>query len=180
MKASKFVLPLLAATSLLQACTDQQADDFDDESDLTVEGEAKADSTDGNYYTVEPIRPTGFVPGGSPVPLTYRVRRANATTLRCSDGAVREFCSVSGLKLQVSADIQAVVDGKLNDFANRGRAALVVRGTLGTGAQLRGNAVWMNAAAASEALTTTGVTTRVVDSGVRCITTPCPVFREYC
>jgi hypothetical protein len=178
-------LALVSIATLGSACAtqdDSSADDeLSDESDVQPE-ESKADggSVIDSYFTVRAIRALGN-PGSNP-PTRYIIRRANASKTRCVDGSLREACSVSTLDFSAIrfAEMQERgLRGTLSQKVNKSEVALMVRGKM-TADKFVAKEVWQQEADVSGVPNdgAFGVAVKIVDSGIRCITTPCPVIRE--
>lgn len=100
------------------------------------------------------------------------VKRVNAPTTRCLDGLTRTDCYVGMIDLNAVPGAEAV---KASLEAGRGVLEGSLVGTSGTPnvATLKASAAWVGVAGA----TPVGTFYKVSDSGVRCITTPCPTFK---
>ena len=135
--------------------------------------EAKSDalSTTSTYYQVrrDLRRCVSPLCGG------YWVRRTNFSTTRCLDGGYRSECYVAGVNLS-PLGLEPDAESRLASDVDAGTA--VLRGTLVAGptfngsrlADFRASEGWKALSSAAP----TGTFYKVTDSGIRCITTPCP------
>jgi hypothetical protein len=172
---------LLSSTTLLATllaagagCT---ASDPTDElaGESATDGDAgKADAPGAfTYFTVTPDRRACSLNsrcGG------YFVARANRSTTTCADGTAAARCYVDAVELTKLAMPKSVADG----YQARLRAGegFLVRGDLAkraTGAALAATELWVPAVADAAP---SGVFIIAQDSGIRCITAPCPSVRE--
>jgi hypothetical protein len=178
-----FAALALAAPILTTACTDQTDDELD--ADDATEGDAsKADAAGGTYtfYFVQPDlrRCASPVCGG----VFYRL--ANAETTRCLDGKKADKCYAAAAdwtRLGLGEVGMSKVYDALNKDAFGSATTLLVRALvgskdwgngLGTFANLRVTEAYI-AQGPNEAA---GPIAKIEDSGVRCITAPCPSLRE--
>jgi len=162
---------LALTVSLLPACTDS-ADELATD-DATVGDDAKADASGGTYtyYFVQPDLRACVSPvcGG----VFYKLANGSSTT--CLDGTKAAQCYAASVDwAKLGLDDAAI--GKVNAAPD-----LLVRATIrskswstGKYAELRPTEAWLpqgpNAAA--------GPLAKIGDSGIRCITAPCPSLRE--
>lgn len=100
------------------------------------------------------------------------VKRVNASTTRCLDGATRSDCYVGVLDLNA---VPGAESEKASLEAGKGVLEGALVGTAGTPnvATLKASAAWVGVSGA----TPVGSFYKVSDSGLRCITTPCPTFK---
>jgi len=100
------------------------------------------------------------------------VKRVNAATTRCLDGASRSECYVGVLDVSSVPGAEAV---KASLEAGKGILEASLVGTAGAAnvATLKATAAWVGVSGATPA----GTFYKVSDSGLRCITTPCPSFK---
>ena len=168
---------------VLTACTDQVDDELDVD-DATVGDESKADLASGTYtyYFVKPDVRRCAAPycGG----VHYRL--ANAGTTRCADGKKAEWCyaaSEDDSRLGLGeVGMAKVAEAKSKSAFGQGTTLLVRARVgskdwgkgLGVFAELRPTEAWI-AQGPNDA---TGPIAKIEDSGVRCITFPCPSLRE--
>ena len=167
---------------LISACTDSTIDELDVD-DATEGEESKADIAGGTYtyYFVSPDLRRCAAPfcGG----VHYRL--ANATKTTCLDGKKAERCyaaSYDWSKLGLGeVGMQKVTDALSK--AAFGEDALLVRARIGSKdwgnglgrfAELRPTEAWV----AQGTGATDGPVMKIEDTGVRCITFPCPSLRE--
>ncbi len=177
-------LALVSLSTLAIGCAaqdDAAGDDLAGEADLDAE-DAKADggSAKDSYYTVEAIQALGSI--GSHPPIMYVMRRANATKTLCGDGVRREGCAVSTLDfsaIRFAEQQERGLRGTLSQKINRGEIALMVRGKL-LSDKIVAKEVWQQDADVSGVPNggAYGVAVKIKDSGIRCITSPCPSLRE--
>ncbi len=174
---TRILFALALAAPLAAACTESTVEDEFLVDDVMEVDDAKADlGGTYTYYQVEGDTRRCATPfcGG----VFYK--RANATTTRCIDGKLAERCYAASadwtrLGLGESGTDKAV--GAL--YARK----LVVRATigrknwgpdLGVFGELRPTEAWIGQGPNPP----TGPFAKVELSGVRCSTTPCPLFRE--
>ena len=174
---------LALTTPVLTACTDQ----IDDELDVAdaSEGDAsKADAAGGTYtyYFVKPDLKRCAAPfcGG----VYYQL--ANAETTKCFDGKKAEWCYAAGQntsRLGLGEVGTTKYITALNNGAFGEGTQVLVRATiaskdwgasLGRFAELRPTEAWIGQTSNEAA----GPLAKIEDSGVRCITAPCPSLRE--
>jgi hypothetical protein len=181
---SRIAFAALALTApVVTACTDQVADEL--EVDDASEGDAsKADIVSGTYtyYFVKPDLKRCAAPfcGG----VYYQL--ANATTTRCLDGKKAEWCYAAGQntsRLGLGETGLASYLGALNGSALSDGSKVLVRAVIGTKhwganlgnfAELRPSEAWIGQGPNEAA----GPLAKIEDTGVRCITFPCPSLRE--
>lgn len=168
----------LALMIPLAACTDSGVDD-ELEADDAAEGDAsKADQPGGTYtyYFVEP----DFRRCASPYCGGVYYRLANAETTKCFDGKKAARCyaaSEDWAKLGLGESGMEKVYGALNARALLARAVVGSKdwgSGLGRFAQLNVKEAWVSQTPNDVA----GPLAKIEDSGVRCITYPCPSLRE--
>lgn len=177
-------LALVSISTLAIGCAaqdDAADDDFAGEADLNpddskTDGGTKYDS----YYTVEGIQALGNI--GSNPPILYVMRRANASKTTCADGTRREGCAVTTLDfsaIKFAETQERGLRGALSQKINDGEIALMVRGKL-LSDKFVATEVWQQQADLSGVPNrgAYGVAVKIKDSGIRCITTPCPGLRE--
>jgi hypothetical protein len=182
---SRITFAALAFTApVLTACTDQVEDEL--EVDDATEGtdEAKSDLAGGTYtyYFVKPDLRRCASPycGG----VFYQL--ANAETTRCFDGKKAEWCYAAGqdtARLGLDETGIASYYEALNAGAFANQSKVLVRASLGSKdwgnglgrfAELRPSEAWTGQGPNEAA----GPLAKIEDSGVRCITFPCPSLRE--
>lgn len=168
-----------ALTLPITACMDGAAPSDELASDDASEGDAgKSDTPSGTYtfYRVE----ADFRRCASPHCGGVFYRLANATQTSCVDGTKAERCYAATEEWELLGLGDTGMQ-KVNDALARGE--ILVRATigktdwgkqLGTFAHLRPREAWLPQGP-NEAV---GPLAKVVDSGVRCITWPCPSLRE--
>ena len=99
------------------------------------------------------------------------VKKVNARTTKCLDGVARSECYVARIDLSALAGAEAsrpAVEGSLALV----EGALVPDVRVATIAAFKTSALWVGASGAKAV----GTFYQVKDSGIRCITTPCPSF----
>jgi eight-cysteine-cluster-containing protein len=163
----------------LVGCTDDEADELGEFPEETGEDDlGKADDASGNhgYYAVRfDTRKCSYPLCGG-----YFVKRLNRTSMRCDDGTSAPECYVATLDTD-ALGLGGEALGALDDALRSGGVA-VLRGTLGS-VELDGFGRWGSLVASeawlagSEAIAI-GAFTRVSNSGIVCITTPCPTMIE--
>lgn len=167
----------LALTLPLAACMDSTPDDELDADDATVGDASKADAPGGTYtyYFVQ----ADLRKCASPMCGGVFYRLANATKTTCFDGHKADKCyaatdSLTGLGLNDTAL------AKVNDSLAHGE--VLMRATIGTKnysgvgtfAKVNAKEAWL----AQGPNPIEGPLMKIEDSGVRCITYPCPSFKE--
>jgi hypothetical protein len=177
-------LALVSISTLAVGCAaqdDAADDDLAGESDLDAEA-SKADggTAADSYYTVEAIQALGNI--GSHPPVKYIMRRANATKTLCGDGVRRDGCAISTLDfaaIRFAEQQERGLRGTLSQKINSGAVALMVRGKLQAD-KIVAKEVWQQDADVSTVPNggAYGVAVKIKDSGIRCITAPCPTLRE--
>ena len=179
MQLARFAL-VLGFTAPLVACTDDTSNDEFSVDDATEGDESKADIAGGvyTYYLVTPDYRRCAAPacGG------FFYRLANATQTKCVDGTKQARCyaaSADWTKLGLGQIGQDKVTAALGTFGTE----LLVRATIGrkdwgNGLGVFGNLNPREAWIAQGPNAPEGPLAKVEDSGVRCITFPCPSFRE--
>lgn len=174
-KISKLILAGLLAGGLVPACGADQTVDEEvilDAEDLELEAGDKADSlaSTSTYYSARPdFRRCAYPMCGG----TW-VKRLNKSTTKCADGRYASECYVAELDwaaLGLHPDQEAAVrDGMISTRSVfRGRIARRDINGKNWGAFVPSEA-WLGTIEA----TVEGVFRRVTDSGIRCITAPCP------
>jgi hypothetical protein len=181
---SRITFAALAITApMLTACTDHVEDELEVD-DATDGGDAKADLAGGTYtyYFVKPDLRRCAAPfcGG----VHYQL--ANAQSTRCFDGRKAEWCYAAGQDTNRlglgEAGVGAYVEA-LNGAALSQGTKVLVRATvggkdwgygLGRFAELRPTEAWTGQGPSEAA----GPLAKIEDTGVRCITFPCPSLRE--
>jgi hypothetical protein len=172
------ILFALALTLPMTACLDSSSTDELEVDDAAAGDASKADAPGGTYtyYFVKADLRRCASPycGG----VFYRL--ANATKTVCLDGKKADQCYAATADYS-KLGLGEYAQGKLNDQV--GHTEVLMRATIGTKkfagvagsfAQLNAKEAWLaqgpNAAA--------GPLMKIEDSGVRCITYPCPSLRE--
>ncbi|HEY5944235.1 MAG TPA: DUF6748 domain-containing protein [Kofleriaceae bacterium] len=181
---SRIAFAAFALTApILTACTDQVDDELD--TNDATEGDASKADAPGSTYTYYFVKPD-IRRCASPVCGGVFYRLANADTTRCIDGKKAEQCyaaSADWSRLGLGETGMAKVNDALYaDSFGQGTTLLVraVVGTkdwgngLGSFANLRPSEAWI-AQGPNDAA---GPLAKIEDSGVRCITAPCPSLRE--
>ncbi len=176
-----FALSLAMTAAPLAACVDDQSgDDELATDDATVGADAKADVSTGvyTYYFVSPDTRRCASPycGG----VFYRL--ANATQTRCIDGTKAERCHAPSSdwdKLALGdSGMQKVYDGMSGAGGEILVRATVTKKDWGSGLGLFANLNPREAWIGQGPNAAEGPLAKLEDSGVRCITTPCPSLRE--
>lgn len=156
------------------ACVDDAptGDELDIES---PDSDGKADapgSENYTYFTTRPdIRRCAFPACGG-----VWVSRVNRANLRCHDGKLAQECYVAEIDFSASGLSTDQIGGARQALQPLYRGSIVSReyGDVGAFGVLAPTEVW----AANNANEPYGVFTRVTDSGIRCITTPCNSLHE--
>lgn len=176
MKVANALFPLLLLSIPLAGCA-ADAESVADEDDVevaSVEEELTIGPSNDGYFQVtrrdwrkclEPIC------GG------YFVRRVNQAKTRCANGTMQPECYVASIQLtdiglspREAADVRARLEsGKVILKASTYKLRFA-GWTLGV---LKANEAWVGVTGSVPA----GSFYRVADSGIRCITTPCPMTR---
>lgn len=170
----------LALSVPLAACTDSSSDDEFDTDDATEGDASKADAPGGTYtfYYVQP----DYRRCASPYCGGVYYRLANATQTKCLDGQKAARCYAASEDWDKLA-LGEVGMTKVIDALNGQHGEVLVRATIGArswGKEL-GNFAHLNPTEAWVAQgpnPATGPLAKVEDTGVRCITYPCPSVRE--
>ena len=170
--------PTLSLLSLLlglgvAACQPPAPDGDDLDGELTSDGEADGKS-DGVFenFTFFQIRPD-YRKCMYPMCGGHWVSRVNRPTTRCVDGSYQEECYVVGTEWGISGIPVEKVDGLMSSE----QPLLVKGGILGEEIEDHGiyGRLWvLEAWTGLSELEGVGLFTRVRDSGIRCITAPCP------
>lgn len=176
---SRFCFALALAAPLAAACTDSAVEDEFAIDDAVEVDDSKSDIAGGTYtfFTLE----RDLRRCASPMCGGYWVERVNASTTRCHDGRNAERCYVAetdfarlGLGETALSRVGLAMDGS-------NRQKLLVRGTIGridtpdgVYGQFRPTEAWLG----QGPNVPDGPFAMVEETGVRCITTPCPFFRE--
>lgn len=169
---------LLSGALMVSACAAEEAPEGDElagESDLDGESLGKADHKDSTftYYTIQKDYRKCLFPlcGG------YHVARVNRAYTRCADGSWQEACYVS----DIDWDAMGLLPEQVDSVRNSTKAVLL-RGEITTKDYLgfpgMGQLVPSEAWIANNDNQAQGLFTKVVDSGIRCITTPCNTLKE--
>ncbi len=172
---ASLVLSAVLFATPLAACAgaDLEVDELAaDESDVATDG--KADAVGSNNFTYYLVR-RDTRKCVSPMCAGYWVERVNRATTRCADGSFKSECYVAELNL-AGLGVGLEQERQILDAAE-GRQ-LVVRGTVVSksfgGFGNLGEYVASEAWIAGTDAEPSGVFARVTDSGIRCITFPCP------
>jgi uncharacterized protein DUF6748 len=181
---SRIAFAAFALTApILTACTDQVDDELD--GDDATEGDASKADAPGSTYTFYFVKPD-LRRCVSPVCGGVFYRLANAETTRCFDGKKAEQCYAASSDFS-RLGLGEVGMGKVNEALSQGAfgpgTQLLVRATiatkdwgngLGKFAELRPTEAWISQGPGEAA----GPLAKIEDSGIRCITAPCPSLRE--
>lgn len=166
----------LASMFAFSACAGQT--DVPGDDDASLADDAKADRTAGasSYYLIRPDLRRCAAPmcGGS------FVKRVNFPTTTCVDGSTAAECYVAAedySKAGLDDNDMSAVSGRPIIVKASIAKTKFASGTYGT---LNVSEVWIAAAGTAQNAYATVASTvwRVKDSGVRCITWPCPSDRE--
>jgi hypothetical protein len=181
MQLSKISFAVALAALPLAACVDDStsADEFAAD-DATEGDESKADQVSGVYtfYFVQP----DYRRCASPYCGGVFYRLANATKTRCIDGTSAERCYAASADW-TKLGLGDVGSAKVSEALNTLNGEVLVRATisrqdwgngLGKFANLNPREAWL----AQGPNAADGPLAKVADSGVRCITWPCPSFNE--
>lgn len=183
MVLSRISFALALTIPLVAACTDESSDDeFAGESDVSEGDAGKADQV-GSVYTYYFVS-QDFRRCVSPYCGGAFYRLANATKTTCSDGTKQERCYAASEDWE-SLGLGDVGMTKVSDAMNGLGGEILVRATiskrdwgngLGKFAHLKAKEAWIPQG--PNAATGDGPLAKVADSGVRCITFPCPSVNE--
>jgi hypothetical protein len=126
----------------------------------------------GDYYSVrrDLRRCVSPLCGG------FFVKRVNHATTRCADGAARAECYVAELdlaRLELSAEESSELQSGANHFLLRGRIQRRVFPNFGNLGAFSVNEAWEG----HPGVLATGRFLRIEDTGIVCITTPCPTLQ---
>ena len=180
---SRIAFAVALTAPLFAACTDAGVEDELDVDDAT-EGDASKADAPGSTYTYYFVKPD-LRRCASPYCGGVFYRLANAETTRCLDGKKAEQCYAAShdfSKLGLGEVGMQKVNEALNGSAFEG-PNLLVRATIGSKdwgsglgrfAELRPTEAWIPQTRDAVA----GPLAKIEDSGVRCITFPCPSLRE--
>ena len=171
----------VTTASLTAACTspEDRHDDLAGEADASETNDAKADAagTTG-YYSLEVVQAHGATGNVN----HFLARRANAAMTTCAPGVKAAECELDTLDLSnivFPSTEERSLRLFLNGQAETGVVALMVRGRIADGA-FKATEVWRQdadlAGAPDHGLE--GVAVRLEDSGLRCVSAPCPNTRE--
>jgi hypothetical protein len=167
----------VALTSLLaSACTDEQTDEL--AGDSSAEGDVgKGDAAEVfNFFNLIGDTRACSLNSPSDCGVGFFVSQANRATLRCGRGPAKSQCKT--LQIEWRTGMPASVSKAYEDGLREGQP-LLVRGEIQPDPADRGmtmivTEVWT----ASKPDWVDGVFTLVKDSGIRCITAPCPSLIE--
>jgi hypothetical protein len=181
--SSVSLLTVLSTLAVGCAQGDSSNDDLAGEADVSEDStdSAKADAAgNAGYFTLEAKRVRGPADG---FVVVYDIRRANSARTKCADGVKREACTVSTLDTKAITftfgfEEQSLKLFLLNQIDN-GSVALMVRGQM-TQSAFVATEVWRQEADLTGAPNhgLDGVAVKIKDSGIRCITAPCPTIVE--
>jgi hypothetical protein len=175
------ILFALACTLPLTACLDGSTTDELDQDDATAGDASKADQPGGTYtyyYVTKDLRQC-FV--ASPNCGGFYYRLANATKTTCLDGKKADHCYASDADL-TKLGLAETGTEKVSDSIRTSEVLMrAVIGSkkytgigAGTYAQINAKEAWL----AQGPNPVEGPLMKIEDSGVRCITFPCPSFKE--
>ncbi len=174
-----FAFALAALPISLAACVDDSTTDDEFATDDATEGdESKADQV-GSVYTFYFVQPD-YRRCASPYCGGVYYRLANATKTRCIDGTSAERCYAASADW-AKLGLGDVGNTKVFDALNFGE--VLVRGTIsrvdwGNGLGKFGNLNPREAWIGQGPNAAEGPLAKIADSGVRCITWPCPSINE--
>ena len=161
------IVPLVACSAATEGPTPQPS-----ETDEVSEGAESLSSANSTYYIVtrQDLRKCMYPLCGG-----YFVKRVNRVLTRCADGSWQKDCHMVDLDLSALG----VGDQQASDYVNGvfGPGLGLVRGKLvknGMADTLVASEAWVGAAGTQP----TGDFYRVTDSGILCITYPCPSIHE--
>lgn len=177
---SRFLFAIALVAPLAAACTDSTTtqDEFAVDDVVDVD-DSKADVGGGTYtyYTLE----RDMRRCASPFCGGYWAKRVNASTTKCVDNKYADRCYVASADFARLGLGDAAVDRIQGAASDLGGQKLLVRGTIakvtlpaGKFGEFRPTEAWIGQGPNGP----DGVFAKVEETGVRCITTPCPFFRE--
>jgi hypothetical protein len=176
---TRFFFAIALTAPLAVACTTSTvADEFaaDETGDID---DSKADVSGGTYtyFTAE----RDMRRCASPMCGGWFVNKVNASMTKCHDGRNAERCYVAEADFAATGLGLAAIDRAMSAGANFSDQKLLVRGTIGrinTPAGVFGKFRVTEAWVGQGPNVPDGPFAKVEETGVRCITTPCPFFRE--
>jgi hypothetical protein len=160
----KSLLMVVVATT---ACASGVTDDLAGESE-TDGAIGKADSASNGVYTYYQIHASGS---------GYMVARLNRSTTTCADGTTKPNCFAPTLDWS-ETPMSVTTQQKLLDAAAYINESAIVRGRFATKAGVS-RFVVAEAWVAESSTAPGGVFAKVTNSGITCITTPCPTMKEH-
>ena len=176
---SRFFFALALVAPLAAACTDSAVEDEFAIDDTVDVDDSKADIAGGTYTFFSMERDLRRC--ASPMCGGYWVTRVNASTTKCHDGRNADRCYVADVdfdRLGLGETALSRVGLAMNGTFNQ---KLLVRGTIarkthpaGVFGTFRPSEAWLG----QGPNVPDGPFAMVETTGVRCITTPCPFFRE--
>ncbi len=165
------VAPLFAVALALGGCAAEPETTAD--ADESAEDDLSAASNTGFFQVTRRDARRCAAPGCG----GYFVARVNAAKTRCADGTYATECYVSALDFNTSG-LSGSAQNEATDFLTNGdgivKGAFKALGAPNAGiASFSVKEVWKGATGA----TPSGSFYRLADSGIRCVTTPCPSLK---
>jgi hypothetical protein len=178
---SRIFFALACALPLTAACVDSGPTDELDQDDAAAGDASKADAPGGTYTYYFVTKDLRQCLVASPNCGGYYYRLANATKTVCRDGKKADKCYAAGDDL-TKLGLNDAATAKVQDFLFHGE--VLTRATIGsktytgvgagTYAQINSKEAWLPQGPNP----VEGPLMKIEDSGVRCITYPCPSFKE--
>jgi hypothetical protein len=163
MKTVLFVLVVAAS-----ACAASVPDDLAGESETDGDIGGKADAASDGVYTYFQLHASGS---------GYTFARLNRSTTVCANGAAKASCFAPSLDWSEVA-LTAGSQAKLIEASGLTGEAALVRGRFATKAGVA-RFIVTEAWLAESSTVAGGVFAKVTNSGIVCITTPCPTMKEH-
>jgi len=159
---------LVVAPVVMSACATSVPDDLAGESETDGDIGGKADAASDGVYTYFQIHASGS---------GYTLARLNRSTTVCANGAAKASCFAPSLDWSEVA-LTAGSQAKLIEASALTREAALVRGRFATKAGVA-RFIVTEAWLAESNTVAGGVFAKVTNSGIECITTPCPTMKEH-
>jgi Domain of unknown function (DUF6748) len=159
---------LVVAPVVMSACATSVPDDLAGESETDGDIGGKADAASDGVYTYFQIHASGS---------GYTLARLNRSTTVCANGAAKASCFAPSLDWSEVA-LTVGSQAKLIEASALTREAALVRGRFATKAGVA-RFIVTEAWLAESNTVAGGVFAKVTNSGIECITTPCPTMKEH-